>query len=269
MKKYFFLGLVSSVVFLNSCNSTDENEMITDPIAEPKILLSKVTTVYYDNPSNPETVISTLQYNNQGQLIKTTTAGRNSTNEYDSSGKPVKTNYYKTDGTLEYYSTYTYSGDQLQNVKAIYSNPDFNRTINYTYNNGKVATSTLCQTANCSNPSVSNYTYNGDNITVETSEMGGTISISTKHEYLYDNQLNPFTFTNKYFRIMMGGAYALSKNNYASEKISFKDNSGNWVQNQQVIYDIQYNSAQLPSQVIGKDTNGNNYVKYNYEYIAQ
>ena len=67
----------------------------------------------------------------------------------------------------------------------------------------------------------------------------------------------------------MGGAYALSKNNYASERISYKDSSGNWVQNQQVIYEIQYNSAQLPIQVIGKTTTGANYVKYNYEYIVQ
>ncbi|MCX8523993.1 hypothetical protein OF897_08660 [Chryseobacterium formosus] len=128
MKKYFFLSLMSSVVIFNSCNSsTDENEMITDPV-EQRILLSKVTTVYYDNPASPQTTVSTLEYNNQGQLTKTSTAGRNSFNEYDTAGKPIKTNYYKTDGTLEYYSLYTYNGEQLQNVKAIYSNSDFNRT---------------------------------------------------------------------------------------------------------------------------------------------
>jgi len=259
---------MSSVVFFNSCNSTDEYELITDPVQQ-RILLSKVTTVYYDNPANPQTTVSTLEYNNQGQLIKTSSAGRNSINEYDATGKPVKTDYYKTDGTLEYYALYTYNNDQLQNVKAIYSDTNLNRTINYTYSNGKVATSTLCQTANCSNPSISSYTYNGDNITVETSEMGGTITSFTKNEYLYDNQLNPYTFTNKYFRIMMGGAYALSKNNYASERISFKDSAGIWVQNQNIIYEIQYNSAQLPVQVIGKAANGSNYVKYNYEYILQ
>ncbi|MDF2831383.1 MAG: hypothetical protein K0Q82_489 [Chryseobacterium indoltheticum] len=259
---------MSSVVFFNSCNSTDEYELITDPVQQ-RILLSKVTTVYYDNPANPQTTVSTLEYNNQGQLIKTSSAGRNSINEYDATGKPVKTDYYKTDGTLEYYALYTYNNDQLHNVKAIYSDTNLNRTINYTYSNGKVATSTLCQTANCSNPSISSYTYNGDNITLETSEMGGSVSFSTKNEYLYDNQLNPYTFTNKYFRIMMGGAYALSKNNYASERISFKDSAGNWVQNQNIIYEIQYNSAQLPVQVIGKAANGNNYVKYNYEYILQ
>jgi len=259
---------MSSVVFFNSCNSTDEYELITDPVQQ-RILLSKVTTVYYDNPANPQTTVSTLEYNNQGQLIKTSSAGRNSINEYDATGKPVKTDYYKTDGTLEYYALYTYNNDQLHNVKAIYSDTNLNRTINYTYSNGKVATSTLCQTANCSNPSISSYTYNGDNITLETSEMGGSVSFSTKNEYLYDNQLNPYTFTNKYFRIMMGGAYALSKNNYALERISFKDSAGNWVQNQNIIYEIQYNSAQLPVQVIGKAANGNNYVKYNYEYILQ
>ena len=90
---------MSSVIFLNSCESEDEIEFVTDPV-EQRILLSKVTTVYYDNPASPETTVSTLEYNNKGQLSKTSTAGRNSFNEYDTTGKPLKTNYYKTDGTL-------------------------------------------------------------------------------------------------------------------------------------------------------------------------
>ncbi|WP_426473313.1 hypothetical protein [Chryseobacterium balustinum] len=268
MKKYFFLSLMSSVVFFNSCSDTAEDELITDPLQQ-KTLLSKVTTVYYDNPASTETTVATFEYNNQGQLIKVLSEGVSSVFEYDPAGKPLKTNYYKTDGTLEYYSLYTYNGEELVNTKAIYSNPDFNRTINYTYNNGKIATSTLCQSANCSNPSTSAYTYNGENITVETSVFGGTFSTSTKHEYLYDNKLNPFTYTNKYFKISIGGAYVLSKNNYTSEKISFKDSAGNWVPNQNVVYEITYNSVQLPTQVIGKSLSGANYVKYNYEYITQ
>ena len=259
---------MGSLLFFSSCESEDEIEFVTDPV-EQRILLSKVITVYYDNPANPETTVSTLDYNNQGQLIKTTSAGRSSTFEYNAAGKPVKTNHYKADGTLDYYSSYTYNGEELQNIKAIYNNPDLNRTINYNYTNGHVASSTLCQSANCSNPSTSTYTYNGENITVQTSVIGGTVSSSTKHEYLYDNQLNPYSFTNKYLKIMMGGAYVLSKNNYTSERISFKDSAGNWVQNQQIIYEVQYNSVQLPTQVIGRSANGNNYVKYNYEYIAQ
>lgn len=268
MKKYFFLSLIGSVTLLNSCESTDENELITDPV-EQRILLSKVTTVYYDNPASPQTTVSTLEYNSQGQLSKTVSSGESSVIEYNSAGRPFKINHYKADGTLDYYSSFGYNGENLTNIQAIYDDTSLNRTINYTYSNGKVATSTLCQTTDCSNPFISTYTYNGDNITVETSEMGSGISSSTKREFLYDNQLNPFSFTNKYFRIMMGGAYAISKNNYASEKISFKDSSGNWVQNQQIIYDITYNSAQLPTQVIGKTSSGANYVKYNYEYILQ
>lgn len=259
---------MGSALLFNSCSDTNENELITDPV-QPRTLLSKVTTVYYDNPSSPDTTVSTLEYNNLGQVIKTSSAGRNSINEYDATGKPIKTNYYKTNGTLEYYALYTYSGEQLQNMKAIYNDTSSNRTVNYTYSNGKVATSTLCQTADCSNPIISKYTYSGDNISVEISETSGSFSYSTKHEYLYDNQLNPYTFINKYFRIMMGGAYVLSQNNYTSEKISFKSGSGNWVQNQNAVYEIQYNSAHLPTQVIGKSPSGVNYVKYNYEYITQ
>ncbi|MBW8523909.1 hypothetical protein K0U91_01540 [Chryseobacterium chendengshani] len=267
IKNYLFLSLISSAALLNSCSNTDENET-TNP-AEPKILLSKVTTTFYGNPANPDTDIATLTYNSQGELLKILSEDKSSSFEYDNSGKPLKINYYKADGTLDYYSLYIYNGDQLSTIKAIYSNPDYNRTINYTYENGKVITSTLCQSANCTDPSIFTYTYSGENITVETYITGSTFSMSTKREYLYDNQLNPFTYTNKYFKVSMGGAYVLSKNNYTTERISYKDGAGNWIQNQQIIYNVQYNSAQLPSQVIGKTSNGNDYVKHNYEYITQ
>lgn len=268
MKKYFVLSVMASAVFLNSCGSEDEIELITDPV-EPRILLSKITTVNYDNPANPTTNVANFMYTNQGEISKIVSEGRTSTFEYDAAKKPVKVNYYNSAGNLEYYSTYTYNGDQLAETKAIYSNPDFNRTTTYTYNNGKVMTSTLCQSPTCSSPSVSTYTYNGDNITVEEYIIGGTLSIPSKREYLYDNQLSPYTYVNKYFKISIGGAYVLSKNNYTTERISYKDNAGNWVQNQHIIYEVIYNSAQLPTQVTGRSADGSSYVKYSYEYIIQ
>ena len=67
----------------------------------------------------------------------------------------------------------------------------------------------------------------------------------------------------------MGGAYAMSKNNYITEKISYKDNNGNWIQNQTRNSTIQYNNDKLPTQVVVKDQNGNNVVQYNYEYTIK
>ncbi len=266
MKKFLSAALLSGFgLLLSSCSNNDENTVITDPVTEPQMLLSKITTVYYDNPSNPETTVSTLEYNSQRRLTKISSDGRSSIFEYDATGKPVKTNYYKPDGTLEYYNTYTYNGDKLEKTMAIYSNPDYNRTINYTYNNGKVVSSILLQPS--SNPITDTYTYNGENISSEIHESGGIIS-GTKREFSYDNKSNPFIHFDKYLKIMMGGAYVLSPNNYISEKISYKTSTGTWIQNQVNTYDIQYNSAQLPTQVIGKDANGNNTVKYNYEYIS-
>lgn len=259
---------MSSAIFFTGCSSNDENDNGNNP-NEPQILLSKITTVYYDNPSSPQTTVATLEYNSQRQLIKISSEGRTSTFEYDATGKPTKTNYYKTDGSLDYYTSYTYTGEQLTKAQAIYTNADFNRTMTYTYNNGKLATTTLCQSPDCSHPSTSSYTYNGENVSIETAITGGTIPFSTKREYTYDNKINPYSLTNKYFRISLTGAYILSQNNYTTEKISYKDNAGNWIQNQNIIYEIQYNNSQLPTQVIGKEANGNNSVKYNYEYITQ
>lgn len=267
MKKYLFLGLMGSATIFASCSS-DDNEITNDPL-EKKLLLSKVTSIYYDNLSNPETTVSTFEYNSQGELIKMLSGGRSSVFEY-SNGKPTKVNYYTSNQTLEYYTVFTYNGDQLVNTKAIYTNPDFNRKNTYTYNsNGKLISSILCQSEDCSNPSTSTYAYNGDNISLETSNIGGTISFTYKKEFLYDDKLNPFTNTNKYIKIMMERAYSASKNNYTAEKISYKDSDGSWTQNQNITYTIQYNSAQLPVQVVGKEANGNNYVQYNYEYIIQ
>ncbi|MFS4471387.1 hypothetical protein [Chryseobacterium sp. T20] len=265
MKKFLFLGLMSSVVFFNSCSSNDDNEGNN---TSSKVLLSKVTIVYYDNPAQLQTSIQTLEYNNHGELIKTSSALGTSKFEY-SNGKPTKTTYYKPDGTVDYYSAYTYNGDLLTTVKAIYTtNPDYNRTITYNYNtNGQVISSSLCQSPTCSNPIVDTFTYDGNNISTEISEGGGS-SYNTKIVYSYDDKLNPYVNINKYIKIMMGGAYAVSQNNYLVEKISFKSN-GTWTQNQTRTSTIQYNSAGFPTQVISKEANGSLSAQYNYEYITQ
>ncbi|MGI9580456.1 hypothetical protein ACR1PO_04480 [Chryseobacterium sp. RRHN12] len=269
MRKLLFLGMIGAAVSFNSCSSNDDNEEAHTPSEQPQLLLSKVTTVYYDNPSDPETTVSTLSYNSQRQLIKTISEGRTSTFEYDNAGKPSKTIYYKPDGTIDYYSVYTYNGDQLTNVKAIYTNSNYNRTVTYNYNtNGQVISSTLCQNPECSNPGTDTYVYNGNNISSETSTWGGTITYSNKSDFSYDDKLNPYTNINKYIKIMMGRAYTLSKNNYLVEKISFKNN-GVWQQSQTVTYTIQYNSSGLPVQVVGKEADGSLSVQYNYEYITQ
>ncbi|MFN1215549.1 hypothetical protein ACKW6Q_01070 [Chryseobacterium kwangjuense] len=267
MRKYFFLGLISSAAIFTSCSSNDDNEN-NQPV-EKRLLVSKITTTYYDNPAGPETNVATFEYNNQGELIKSLSEGRSSTYEYNN-GKLVKASYYNPDQTLDYYSAFTYNGDQLTETKAIYTNPDSNRKYTYTYlPNGKLASSVLCQDENCSYPGTSAYTYNGDNISSDTSVMGGTMSFTHKNEYTYDDKLSPFTNTNKYLRLMREGANSLSKNNYTTEKISYKNSDGTWTQSQNITYTIQYNSSQMPVQVIGKEANGNNYVQYNYEYITQ
>jgi len=263
MKKYFYLSLIGSSIVFNSCSSSnDDNEIIIDPVGKG-LLVSKVTTIYYDNPSTPETNIATFEYNTQGDLTKISSEGRTSSFEY-SNGKPVKVNYYNADQTLDYYVAFSYNGDQLMNIKAIYTNPNFNRKSTYTYNStGKLASSTLCQSEDCSNQIITTYAYNGDNISVETSTFS-----NSKKEFSYDDKLNPFTHTNPYLRILLERADVLSKNNYTTQKISYKQSDGSWTQSQNITYTIQYNNANLPVEVTGKEANGNNYVKYKYEYIS-
>lgn len=264
MKNYLFLGLAGAALFFNSCSSSnDENEG-----TNTKVLLSKITTVYYDNPANPDTTVATLSYNSQGQLIKTISEGRASVFEYDSAGKPSKTTYFREDGTLDYYSDYIYNGDQLTTIKAIYANPYNNRTITYTYNtNGQVISTSLCQSPTCSDPIVDTYVYNGNNISSEISTGGGSGS-STKIVYSYDDKQNPYTNLNKYLKFTMAGAHLISKNNYLNEKISHKT-TGNWIEGQNRTSTIQYNSSGFPVQVISKEANGNLSAQYNYEYITQ
>ncbi|SHK43959.1 hypothetical protein [Epilithonimonas mollis] len=267
MKNHVFLSLLAGSIIFSSCSNDDETEDIT---SDKKLLLSKITTTYYDNPSNPEIVISTLTYNDKNQVTGSESDGSSAVFEYDSNGKPTKTNYYKPDKTLEYSSLYTYNGEQLTSIKAVYSNPLFNRSVSYSYDsNGRVTKSSFCESENCSNPSRNTYLYNGDNVSVETVVMTGTISYTYKTESSYDDKPNPYTNINKYLKIMMGGADVLSKNNYISGKISYKNADGTWSQSQSVIYTIQYNDANYPIQIIGKESNGNISVKYNYEYIIK
>ncbi|RTZ49553.1 hypothetical protein EJ377_03475 [Chryseobacterium arthrosphaerae] len=53
------------MAFFNSC-SGDNYDMI-NPSGQ-KLLLSKVTTTYYDDPTKPETAVETLEYNSQESL---------------------------------------------------------------------------------------------------------------------------------------------------------------------------------------------------------
>lgn len=267
MKKNILLNSIFSILLFTGCRN-ENDELNNTP--EPQMLLSKITTTDYKNPSNITISITALNYNSNKQLVKVSSENRLTTVEYDNNGKPSKTTYYKADGTVGYYTNYTYNGDQLTTAKAIYTNTDSNQTITYTYTNGKVTTITHCQTTNCSNPSTDSYSYNGENISTEILLSNGISAASaTKRDFLYDNKINPYSLINKDYRISIGGAQFLSQNNYTSEKISKKDSSGNWIQFENISYEIQYNSSQLPTQIIGKSENGANYVKYNYEYILQ
>lgn len=265
MKNKLLFCLVSGSFLLMNCSSDDRFD---EPVKvkEKKLLLSKISSVYYDNPENPETTISTLTYNDKGEMVKSNSEDGISVFEYDTDGKPLKALYYNNN-ILAYTSIYKYSGDKLTSVKSVYDNPNFNREFSFTYNSvGKVTSTKLCQGENCNNPSTTTYTYIEDNISVETSSWG---MYSTKRDYQYDDHVNPFHYTNSYLKLVMGGAYVMSKNNYTTEKISNKNSDGNWLQSQAITYSFQYNSEKLPTEVIGKDQNGNNYVKYNYEYILK
>lgn len=265
MKSKLFLGLVGAVAFFNSCSDNDETN--TQP-AE-KLLLRKVTTTYYDNPAKPETHIETLEYNNQGELIKMQSNGRYSIFEYNN-GKPSKITYYNDKQIMEYYMDFSYKGDQLTGNKAIYPNPNSNRSYQYTYNsNGQLATSTLCQSEDCAKPSTEVFTYNGNNVSVQTSTTSGIITITDKSEYVYDNKLSSYTNTNRYLRTMMGRANTLSENNYTIDKNSYKESDGTWKPSETTTYTYQYNNVGLPVQAIGKGSDGNLSVQYNYEYITQ
>lgn len=266
MRKLLFLGMMGAVLFFNSCSSNDDT---MSESTDKKLLLSKLTTTYYDDPSKPETVVETLEYDNQGQLVRMFSKGRSSTFEYNN-GKPIKINYYNDKQALEYYLNFYYSGDKLVSNKAVYTNANYNRTYTYSYNsNGQLASSTLCQSENCSNPGISTYTYNGNNVSVETSTTPGAYSFTSKYEFTYDSKLSPFTNTNKYLRIMMGGANTLSANNYTINKDSYKGNDGNWYPSETTTYTLQYNSSGLPVQATGIGSDGNLSVQYTYEYITQ
>lgn len=267
MKNIIIFGSFLSMILLTNCSGNDSLD-IPNTNQSNKVL-SKVTITSYDNPSNPQVSTSELIYNN-GRLHKIILDnGGYSLLEYDTSGKVSKQVYYESNNSVDYNLFYTYNGDQLLNAKAVYTNPTSNRISSYVYNNaGQLVSSTLCQSEPCTNTHKNTYTYNGNNVSIEIWESTSGLSYATKREFTYDNMKNPYTNINKYVRFMMEGAYALSENNYKTEKISYRDNSGVWIENQNITYEIQYNDDQLPTQVLGKEANGSNYVKYNYEYIS-
>ena len=93
MKNKLLFCLVSGSFLLMNCSSDDRFD---EPVKvkEKKLLLSKISTVYYDNPENPETTISTLTYNDKGEMVKSNSEDGISVFEYDTDGKPLKALYY-------------------------------------------------------------------------------------------------------------------------------------------------------------------------------
>lgn len=231
------------------------------------MLLNKITTIYYNNPNNPERSVDIFIYNDKGEMIKVNyQSGRTAAFEYDAEGKPTKTTYYTDNNTIEYTSFYLYNGKQLTNVNSIYDNPLYNRKYTLTYNSaGKLISMKLCQSENCSSPGLDTYTYNGDNISTQISEM---TFASIKREYSYDNNPNPLTNNNLYHKLMTGSVYYISNNNYLSEKMYNLANGG-WILYRSINYTILYNDEKFPIEVIGKDQNGKKYIEYRYEYIIK
>lgn len=258
------LAIFSASICFTAC-STDRDDS-AEPIEE-KWLLTKITTTYYDNPDHPEVSVNSLEYNSKGQLIGGSSAAQSSVFEYDSSGKPVKTVYYNSDKSYAYTNNYVYEGEKLVNIHSVYDNPNYNRKVTYTYNpSGQVIGVKSCEQPDCSSPVTNTYTYANQNILSETTVWSSTFTTNTKREYAYDDKKNAYSTLNPYIRTMTGGAYALSENNYKTEKISYKDASGNWILNQNITYTIQYNAENLPTVVTGNDQNGQLYVAYKYEY---
>ncbi len=264
MKNYLFLGMMSTVIIFNSCSNGDDN---TNDSSEKKLLLSKVTTTYMGIPDNVETGILTFEYNNKGQLVKMQSKDGATTFEYNNN-KPVKSNYYNSQQKLEYYSEFSYDGNQLIGNKVVSPTPQNNITYKYTYAlNGQLATSTICNSVNCTSPTIEYYTYNGDNVSVYTVNIGET-NFSLKNEYSSDNKFTPYTNINKYLKIFFRRTETLSKNNYLTDKNS-SNSSGNWLPNDTITYTLEYNSSGFPIKSLGKNQNGKSIVQYDYEYIIQ
>jgi hypothetical protein len=267
MKNHLFpiLISISIAVFFNSCSSSNDD---TNLEPEKKLLLSKFTTTYYDNPSQPETIEQTFEYNSKGELIKSLHKGLVTTFEYFN-GKPTKATFFNNKQEPSYSSVFYYNqGGQLDKIKATYANSS-SRTTNYTYNsNDQLINITNCFSENCNNPGTISYTYDGENISTEITSTPGTVSSTYKEEYTSDSKLNPYTNTNKYLRIMMGRADILSKNNYTKDKSSTKI-SNSWEAGETTTFTLQYNNAGFPVQATGIGSDGKLSVQYHYEYITQ
>lgn len=264
MKNYLFLGLIGAVVSFSSCSSSNDETNI-EP--EKKLLISKFTTVYYDNPSQPETVDQTFEYNNKGELIKILHKGLATTFEYID-GKPVKANFYNNKQELSYSSVFYYKGALLDKTQQTYAN-SLSRTTNYTYAaNGQLTNITNCMSANCTDPGSTSYTYSGENVSTEIRSTPGSPSYVYKEEYSYDNKLNPHTNTNKYLRIVMGSPDVISKNNYIIDKSSTKTGT-TWAAGETTSYTLEYNTAGLPVKATGIGSDGKLSVLHTYEYITQ
>lgn len=270
MKNFLFLGLIGTTVFLNSCSSSNDDTPINSPNDTPSaqtLFLSKVTTTYLDLPGTPQGSILTFSYNNQAQLVKIQSQEGSTTFEY-SNGKPIKSNTYNNQQQLKYYSEFNYNGDQLVSNKRVSTTADYNGTYEYSYYpQGKLSSSRICNSADCTSTTNELYSYYGDNVLIYTIHVKGNSSFSVRNDYSYDDKLNPYTNLNKYLKIIMGNSDVLSKNNCTIDKNS-SNNNGTWQSNKTITYTYEYNGSGFPVKAIGKDNDGKPIIQYNYEYTS-
>lgn len=263
----FLLGLISLTIIFNSCSNNDDT---TAPVNQPvkKLYLTKAKATDLYDPDNQDTIVVSYEYDSQGQVVKFNHSTGNWTFEY-SNGKPVKVNQHSIQSP-DSYSVLTYNGDQLINFKTINANQTTQSNESYTYNaSGKLTTYQNCFTDDCSPDSTtSNYTYNGNNISESNSIMVGMLNSVSKTQYSYDDKFNPYTNVNQYIRLITEGPYNYNKNNILTEKRSYlRKSTGAWIESGNTTYTIQYNSSGFPVQALGKDADGNNIIRIDYEYM--
>lgn len=190
-------------------------------------------------------------------------------------GSSIEVEYFKYNGNklvtisngTNFTATYTYTGDLITRIEELVNN-QFQSSMDYTYFDGKLATSV--STSNCCGKSSCTYNYNTDG-TVSYQKSGGSSGVLTlvngnivKDEVLYPSKV---TYTYEYdaknnpFKNILGFTLLINEDEMYSPNNLTRNNR--WGDEN---YTYKYDANGFPTERQAFDLSGNPRDSYQYFY---
>lgn len=259
------LILFTCSTFISSCNNEDDSIRNQGTKKLIKRIKSTGSYINIDGEIVEEVIDKNFIYDKDyKKLIQVNYAdGMTAKYTYDSNENLTSINYSR-EGFPNHISEITlfYNNKKLSHTLTSSGNNEFIDRNEYLYNKqGKLIKLNFCNSGEkCSGEENINYEYTNNNIISKLTNA--LFSNHLNFTYKFDNKKNAYINSQEIIRIINNSFDQSLNENNVSEEIQFSNENSEYKQ----IITYTYDSDNFPTLSIGKDQNGNNYKKIEYEY---